>query len=111
MATPSTFLVPLANVPQSFEIVLAGITYNMTCKWNDADEAGWVFDIADQNETPLACNIPLITGADCLEGLEYLGIQGQMFVVTSGSNADAVPTLTNLGVDSFLYFVTSVPNG
>lgn len=107
----SFFLVPLSNIPQSFQIVLAGITYLMVSKWNDAPDAGWVLDISDENDVPLACNIPLITGADCLDGLEYLGIQGNLYVNTSGNNPTAVPTLDNLGVDSNLYFATSVPNG
>jgi hypothetical protein len=107
----SFFLVPLTNVPQTFQIVLAGITYLMTSKWNDSDDAGWVLDIFDQNDVPLACNIPLVTGEDCLVGLEYLGIQGNLYVNSSAGSPLAVPTLNNLGVDSNLYFATSVPNG
>jgi hypothetical protein len=111
MALQDVFLIPLSNVPQVFQIVLAGITYIMTSKWNPAPDAGWVVDIADEDGTALAQNIPLITGADCLEGLQYLGIQGNLYVKTSGANPLNVPTLDNLGVDSNLYFVTSVPNG
>jgi len=104
-------LIPLTNVPQNFAIVLAGVTYNMTSKWNDSDDAGWVLDINDSNNNPIACNIPLITGEDCLAGLEYLGIEGQFYVNSSGSSPLNVPTLDNLGIDSNLYFATSVPNG
>lgn len=102
----TSFLIPLTNVPQSFEIALGGVNYTLTCKWNDSPEAGWVLDIAatDSGET-LACNIPLITGADCLSGLEYLGITGELIVFTDGEDT-AVPTLENLGVESNLYFVT-----
>ena len=104
----SIFLIPLTNIPQTFNINLAGINYQMTCKWNDSADAGWVIDIADENtQTPIAANIPLITGADCLSGLEYLGIQGQLYVYTDG-NQYAVPTLTNLGVESNLYFNSAV---
>lgn len=52
---------------------------------------------------PVAYNIPLITGLDILEGLEYLEIGGSMFVLTDG-NQLAVPTYENLGVESFLFF-------
>jgi hypothetical protein len=107
----SIFLIPLTNVPQTFQIVLAGVTYLMTSKWNTADDSGWVLDISDQNDDPIACNIPLITGEDCLAGLEYLGIEGSLYVNTSGNTPLAVPTLNNLGIDSNLYFATSVPNG
>ena len=105
------FLIPLSNTPQQFQIALAGVTYQMTSKWNDSTDAGWVIDIADQDDNPLACNIPLITGADILENLEYLGIPGQLYVNSTGSNPLAIPTLDNLGVDSNLYFVTSVSDG
>lgn len=101
-----TFIIPLKNIPQSFEIALGGVNYLMTCKWNDAPEGGWVLDLVDAvtNES-IAANIPLITGADCLSGLEYLGIGGQLIVYTDGDET-AVPTLENLGVESNLYFVT-----
>jgi hypothetical protein len=110
----SNYLIPLVSTPQMFTINLAGISYNMTCKWNNAQDsdgnyAGWALDISDSNNNPLACNIPLITGADCLSGLEYLGIQGSLIAFTSG-DPTAVPTFTNLGSDSNLYFQTSVGN-
>lgn len=103
----SVFKLPLTNIPQTFILPLSGVDYNVTCKWNDADEAGWVIDLADANNVPLAGNIPLIVGADLLSGLEYLGVQGQLFVYTDG-NQFLVPTLTNLGVESNVYFTTSV---
>jgi hypothetical protein len=107
----TTFILHLLNVPQSFDIALAGVNYIMTCRWNDAPEAGWVLDLsnADTNE-PIVANVPLITGADCLAGLEYLGINGQMIVFTDGDDF-AVPTLDNLGVESNLYFLTDVASG
>ena len=107
MSTSTDYLIPLSNVPQTFDISLAGTNYTMTSKWNDAPDAGWVLDIAlADTGVILACNIPLITGADCLLGLEYLGINGQLYVYTNG-DGDAVPTLDNLGVDSNLYFATT----
>ncbi len=103
----STFVLPLVNVPQKFDIALAGVNYLVTCKWNDAPEAGWVLDLAlADTGVVIATNIPLITGADCLAGLDYLGIGGELIVYTDG-NELAVPTLANLGVESNLYFVTS----
>jgi hypothetical protein len=106
----SNFLIPLANTPQSFQITLAGVTYTMTVKWNAQPDAGWVMDLADSNNNSLAAGIPLITGLDCLSGLEYLGIEGSLFVMTNG-DPFAVPTLDNLGTDSNLYFQTSVASG
>lgn len=107
----TVFLVPVLNIPQVFSIALAGKEYNMTCRWNDAPDGGWCLSFSDAitNEV-LVTNIPLITGADCLEGLEYLGFQGQLYVYTDGDEF-AVPTLDNLGVESNLYFQTDVVNG
>lgn len=102
------FVLPVKNIPQVFEIALAGMNYIVTCRWNDAVDAGWTLDIANADTAePIAANIPLITGCDCLKGLEYLGINGQLIVYTDGDE-NAVPTLSNLGVESNLYFATDV---
>ncbi len=104
----SLFKIPLTNAPQTFRIALAGQEYSMTCKFNSADEGGWVLDLANSDSgESIAANIPLITGADCLDGLEYLGINGQLYVYTAGDQ-NAVPTLDNLGIESNLYFQTDV---
>jgi hypothetical protein len=103
--TYTTYLIPLQNIPQTFTISLNAVVYTMTCKWNDSQDAGWVIDLYDETGTnAIVCNIPLITGADLLSGLEYLGIGGSLIVYTNGDDT-AVPTLDNLGVDSNLYFV------
>lgn len=105
MAT--TFIIPVINIPQTFDISLNGVNYILTCKWNAAVDAGWEIDIQDAiTQDYLAAGVPLITGADCLVGLEYLGIGGQMIIFTDGDDF-AVPTLENLGIESNLYFVTT----
>jgi hypothetical protein len=102
----SLFKIPLSPTPQTFQIALAGREYSMTCKYNSAEEGGWVLDFADaETAEPIVANIPLITGADVLSGLEYLGFGGSLFVYTDGDQ-NAVPTLENLGVESNLYFET-----
>lgn len=107
----TTFIIPLTNIPQKFEISLAGKNYQMTCKWNDALDAGWVLDFADSDSgEAIVANIPLVTGIDLLEGLEYLGFDGLLIVYTDG-NELATPTLLNLGVESNLYFKTDVVSG
>lgn len=109
----NTYLIPLVAAAQIFTINLAGVEYTLTSRWNDMDYDGngsWILDIADATNIPLACNIPLITGADCLDGLAYLGIQGSLYVLTAGSSPFDVPTFENLGIDSNLYFQTSVPD-
>lgn len=107
----TNFILPLVNIPQTFAIALGGKEYNLTCKWNDSPDAGWVLDFADAlTGEAIAANIPLITGADCLEGLEYLGFNGSLIVFTDGDDT-AVPTLENLGVESNLYFQTELADG
>lgn len=104
----TTFILPLINIPQKFDIALAGVNYILTCRWNAAFEGGWVIDLTDATTNePVAANIPLITGADCLSGLEYLGIDGELVVYTDGDET-AVPTLENLGIESNLYFQTDL---
>ena len=104
------YLIPLSSDPQTFQISLAGVSYQMTVKWNDAVDAGWQFDLvnADTAEN-LVFGAPIITGADCLSGLEYLGINGSFIAYTNGMPS-AVPTIDNLGTDCNLYFVTSAVN-
>lgn len=103
----SNFLIPLTNTPQTFGINLAGVNYTLTVKWNDSDQAGWVLDIYDASQNPIACGLPFITGADMLVGLEYLEFQGALLILTDG-DPYAVPTYDDLGVSSNLYFQTAV---
>jgi len=111
ISTATIFTIPVQNVPQQFGISLANTDYLLTVKWNDSPDAGWAMDIADAlTSDVIAANIPFITGANLLSGLEYLGIEGAFVVFTDG-NADATPTLDNLGVECNLYFLTNVPNG
>lgn len=106
----SVFIVPLENTPQTFDVNLAGVNYTITCKWNDAPEGGWALDFVDtQTNLPIVSYVPIITGANLLVGLEYLGINGQLRAATDG-NLDIPPTLDNLGVESFLYFQTDEDN-
>jgi hypothetical protein len=103
---PTTFIIPLVNTPQSFNIILGAISYIMTCRWNDAPDGGWLIGFADQlTGDEIVDNIPLICGVDLLDGLEYLGFGGNLVVYTDG-DATAIPTLDNLGVDCNLYFIS-----
>lgn len=102
----TTYQIPLQGISESFVINLAGTNYTLTVKWNDSDDAGWVLDIADASQNPIVCGLPLITGANLLSGLEYLGI-GVVLVVYTNGDANAVPTFDNLGTGCNLYFQVS----
>lgn len=107
----NTYLIPLTNVSQQFTINLAGINYILICKFNAQPDAGWVLDISDSSGNPLIFNLPIITGGNILDGLDYLGFGGILYAFTNGAVPTDVPTLSNLGVDSNLYFQTSSSNG
>lgn len=68
---------------------------------------GWVMDILDASANPIVSGIPLVTGRDLLAQYAHLGIgpNVQLWALTDG-NPSAVPTGTNLGIDSHLYVVT-----
>ena len=100
------YLVPLTNTPISFQVNINNVNYTMAVKWNDSPDGGWEFDLSNSDtDTPLAYSIPLICGADCLGGLEYLGIGGKFFVYSQGDSA-LIPSYETLGSTSNLYFVT-----
>lgn len=103
-----TFIIPLLNVPQTFDITLANRDLTLTSKWNDQPEGGWIIDIFDtQTNTPIICGIPMTCGNDLLAQYEYLGLNGRLIVYTDGDQT-AVPTLENLGIESNLYFQSVV---
>ena len=102
----SNYEIPLSPTPQTFNIALAGTTYQLTLRWNDAPQGGWALDIADDNGGPLLSGIPLVTGADLLAQYAYMGFSGKLIVQTDNDPA-AAPTFNNLGQNSHLYFVTS----
>lgn len=100
--------IPLSPEPQRFNISLGDTEYQLRLSYQDATEAGWLLDILNSSDspgTPIACGLPLVTGADLLGQYEYLGIPGELWVSTDG-DPDAVPTFDNLGVGGRLFFVT-----
>ena len=108
-----TFLIPLDPEAQAFTIRLAGADYRLVVRWRDVPASvnqpgGWFMDVlSGDDETPLACGVPLTTGTDLVKQLEYLGIGGELFIITDG-DAGAVPLLETLGTESKLYFITEV---
>ena len=103
--TMQYFEIPLSpGKPTDFSVTLSGVPYQMSLRWRDNDQAGWVLDIFDINAQDLVCGIPLVTGLDLLMQYKYLGIQGSLVVLTDGDTW-AAPTFDNLGTASHLYFV------
>lgn len=96
--------IPLIPQPQRFSISLSGTSYIMLLIWN-AVSACWILNISDNNNVAIASGIPLVTGADLLEQLRYLGFVGSLITQTDG-DINAVPTFSNLGAAGRLYWVT-----
>lgn len=99
-----TFEIPLSPEPKRFPITLLGITYELVFMYRDAPMGGWIMDINDSLGQPLACGLPLVTGADLLQQFRYLGLGGAMEVYSDGNN-DEVPTFENLGIGSHLLWI------
>jgi predicted Zn-dependent protease with MMP-like domain len=102
----ANFEIPLTPNPQRFNITLSGVQYRLAVVWRNAEQGGWVLDIADVNGNPIIQGIPLVTGANLLEQYDYLGLGGVLWCQTT-DNPDAVPTFDNLGVGSHLYWWTA----
>ena len=97
--------IPLKPFPQSLSVTLAGVVYQLTVRWNSF-VGSWVLDIANESNEPLAQGIPLLTGQDLLAQYAYLQIGGKLIVQTD-LEPYSLPTKTNLGINSHLYFMVS----
>jgi hypothetical protein len=97
--------VPLSAVPTVFPISLGGFRVYLQLTWRNAGGSGWVLDILDADRSGLVLGLPLVTGIDLLGQHRHLGIPGALYVATD-VNVDAVPTYTNLGTGSHLYFIS-----
>ena len=99
------FKIPLTSIPQRFAIDLSGKSYLMTSSYCWPLET-WVIDMADGDTgASIFAGLPLVTGVNLLAQYAYLGIPGEMYVLTDGNDLSP-PTLDNLGVECNLYYVT-----
>lgn len=101
----ATFEIPLSSENQTLSLVMNGTAYILRlifCQTTD-ENASWLLDINDQNNTPIVNGIPLVTGADLLEQYKYLGFGFILYCFTDGMPS-AIPTFSNLGTTSHLYF-------
>lgn len=94
------YKIQLRNVPERFDIDLAGTTFVFETRWNDYAKY-WALDIYDADSNPLIMAIPMITGANLIE--QYPQLDGFLAILTDGDDY-AIPTLQSLGVESNLYY-------
>ncbi|MDD2056618.1 hypothetical protein D3C77_541250 [compost metagenome] len=102
----ANFEIPLSPNPQSFSITLSAVEYRLTVQFRNAEQGGWVLDIADTSNNPIIEGIPLVTGVNLLEQYGYLGFKDILWCQTT-DDPDAVPTFDNLGIGSHLYWYTA----
>jgi len=101
------FEIPLTNVPQRFDIELAGRSLLFVNKWNPEMQC-WLLDISDgETEEPILTSLPLVSGADILEQFAHVGIPGKLAVYTEGDELSP-PNELNLGIESKLYYVVDI---
>lgn len=104
MSTPTPYEIPLSSYPQQFGIQLGGVGYVLRLTWCWPIQV-WMLDIYNGTTlVPMLQGRPLVTGADLLEQFAYMGINGQLVVQTDHDTL-AMPTFSNLGSLSHLYFV------
>lgn len=101
----TSYEIPLEPASQTFQIALAGIVYSVTLWWSTIGNC-WNMSFADANQVPIIDSIPLVTGVDLLGPFEYLDFGGQL-VVQTDHDSGAIPTYTNLGKTSHVYFVVT----
>jgi hypothetical protein len=102
---PPTFEIPLqVGQPQVFAISLGQTPYQLTFRYRNVTNGGWVLDIADTNGNAIISGIPLVTGTNLLAQYAYLDFGGALWVQTT-SDPDAVPTFENLGGDALIWWV------
>lgn len=94
--------IPLTPQNQTFRVALSGVTYSMRLRWIDVMNT-WSLDLSDESGKLLVGSIPLVTGSDLLGPYQYLMIPGTL-TVASDHNSDAIPTASNLGIESHLYY-------
>jgi hypothetical protein len=97
-------IIPLLSTNQRLSITLSGVLYNLNVYWCRPAQA-WILDMADVSGVPILSGVALVTGSDLLAQYSYLGIPGQLLVQSSETTL-AMPTFTNLGQQSNLYYRT-----
>lgn len=105
--TEQLYKIPFVNVPQRFNIELAGRALIFENKWN-AENSAWEISIYDGvTNAALILALPLVTGVDLLAQFRHLDISGSLIAYTDGDET-APPALDNLGNGSELYYLLEV---
>ena len=96
--------IPLDNSPnQNFDVTLSvngkNTVFNLFLSYNEDNY--WTMQVRDKYKKPITDSIPLLSGQNLLQGLEYLEI-GEAFLLKNSDINDEIPNSENLGTDFIL---------
>ena len=97
-------LIPLDNSPnQNFDITLdingQNVIFNLYLSYNT--DRYWTLQVRDKQKQPLTDCIPLLSGQNLFQGLDYLEI-GEAFLLPKSNVTQEVPDIDNIGTDYYL---------
>lgn len=97
--------IPLDNSPnQNFDVTLningKNITYNLLLSWNETANY-WTMQVRDTLKNPITDSIPLLSGQNLLQGLEYLKI-GEAYLIRNSNVDDEIPDIDTIGTNFIL---------
>jgi hypothetical protein len=99
------YSIPVQNIPQRFEIELAGTAYTIENRWN-SQMGYWEFDWYDADGAPLVMAMAVLAGVNLLDPYPELP-PGGLVVLTDGAEG-IDPTLDGLGIESKIYYITEI---
>jgi hypothetical protein len=99
-----TIEIPLTPEPQIFSIQFGQKSYRLRFAYANVVDGGWFLDVFDDDNNPLVCGIPLITGLDLLAPYYYLEIPA-MLILVNKTKPFQVPAFEELGTVARLYAV------
>lgn len=99
------YSIPVQNIPQRFEIELAGTSYTIENRWN-SQMSYWEFDWYDADGLPLVMAMAVLAGVNLLDPYPELP-PGGLVVLTDGEEG-IDPTLDGLGIESKVYYITEI---
>lgn len=96
--------IPLDNSPnQNFNVTLdingQNVVLNLYLSYNE--DHYWTMQVRDRYKKPITDSIPLLSGQNLLQGLEYLGI-GEAYLLKNSEINDEIPNVDNIGTDFVL---------
>lgn len=96
--------IPLDNSPnQNFNVTLdingKNVVYNLFLSYNT--DHYWTMQVRDRFKNPITDNIPLLSGQNLFQGLDYLGI-GEAFLLKTSDINEEIPDYKNLDSDFIL---------